>query len=114
MNDAPERIWATGNGTTGSWNHEKGRMRVHMSDDWQTEYVRADLANPTSDERVMALVEAAQALLTILDSTIEESGRSIDYGEEDAFRMGEWFEEDDYAAIGRARAALAALQEGEG
>lgn len=68
MTDAPERIWATGNGETGSWNAIEGRMKSHMPDGWQTEYVRADLeataspsiATPLDDPRVLALVEAAR------------------------------------------------------
>jgi hypothetical protein len=55
---APERIWATGNGETGSWNAVEGRMKAHMPDDWQVEYVRADLCA----ERVQAL-EAENARL---------------------------------------------------
>ena len=40
MADAPERIWATGNGETGSWNNTSVRMKMHMPDGWQTEYTR--------------------------------------------------------------------------
>ena len=48
--DAPERIWATGTKTSGTWNAEK------QNPTWappQTEYVRADLARP----KVKALTE---------------------------------------------------------
>lgn len=53
------------------------------------------------------LREAATGCLTLLDALVEESGRGIEWGEEDAFRMGEWFEKDDMQIIDFARAALA-------
>ena len=40
---APERIWATGDGTIGSWSASEVRMKIHMPDGWETEYVRADI-----------------------------------------------------------------------
>jgi hypothetical protein len=49
-----------------------------------------------------------RAMLKILDETIAESGRGIEWGEEDAFRMGEWFD-DDMPAIEEARAALSRI-----
>ena len=49
-----------------------------------------------------------RAMLKILDETIAESGRGIEWGEEDAFRMGEWFD-DDMPAIEEARATLSRI-----
>ena len=54
------------------------------------------------------LREALRACVNMLLDLVEESGRSVDYGEEDPFRMGEWFDHDDITAIDKARAALAA------
>jgi hypothetical protein len=59
---APDRIWATGNGETGSWNAVEGRMKAHMPEDWQIEYVCADLCDPLQDDRVKALVEAVKEI----------------------------------------------------
>lgn len=64
----------------------------------------------TPDPRVTALVEAAGKLLVMIDALKAESGRGIDYGEEDAFRMGEWFDAEEDAQIEQARAALAAFK----
>ena len=44
---APERIWATGNGDTGSWNASPATFRGPI----ETQFVRADLL----DEAVKAL-----------------------------------------------------------
>ncbi len=55
---------------------------------------------------VAELVEALRHCVGLLDGLVAESGRSIEWGEEDPFRMGEWFEADDLAKIKRARAAL--------
>ena len=60
------------------------------------------------------LIAAAPELLEALEKTLErleelriESGRDVDWGEEDAFRMGEWFEHDEIAAMKIAGAAIA-------
>ncbi len=45
-------------------------------------------------------------LVQMLDDLVVESGRGIEYGEEDPFRMGEWFEADDMEVIELARATL--------
>lgn len=63
------------------------------------------------DVQVLHLGDALRDCLSILDALIKESGREIEWGEEDPFRMGEWFEADDLARIKAARAALSA--EGE-
>tara|TARA_R110000782_G_scaffold218427_1_gene305794 strand:- start:21511 stop:21879 length:369 start_codon:yes stop_codon:yes gene_type:complete len=46
-------------------------------------------------------------VLGLLDDLVTESGRSVEYDEEDAFRRGEWFDDADTARIEAARAALA-------
>jgi hypothetical protein len=61
---------------------------------------------------IAALVEAAGDLLFMLDALKVESGRGIEYGYEDAFRMGEWFEDEDLSRIEHARAAIRALKGG--
>lgn len=50
---------------------------------------------------------ALRACINMLDDLVVESGRGIEYGEEDAFRMGEWFDDHDLGQIDTARAALA-------
>jgi hypothetical protein len=80
MDDKPERIWATGNYETGSWNAIEGRMKSHMPDGWQTEYVRADLA---TDLVRAALERAAETSKEIADqyvgymSRVEQAIRAI-------------------------------------
>ena len=65
----------------------------------------------TVDAGLLDEVKAALAsCLRQLDDLVAESGRGIDWGYEDAFRMGEWFEERDLAEVERARAALARLE----
>jgi hypothetical protein len=59
---------------------------------------------------VGALVEALRKCVAMLDALVKESGRGVDWGEEDPFRMGEWFEDQDLANIEAARAALAAWE----
>ena len=44
--------------------------------------------------------------INLLDGLVAESGRSIEWGEEDPFRMGEWFETEELEQIEEARAAL--------
>ena len=59
---------------------------------------------------VRKLIEAVGPCLKLLDGLVAESGRSIEWGEEDPFRMGEWFEPEDLAAIERLRAILRAME----
>jgi hypothetical protein len=61
MTDAPNRIWATGNKTTGSWNHTPLSLRIAPV---QTEYVRADI----SQARIAELRAALTALMEINDN----------------------------------------------
>ena len=58
---------------------------------------------------VAELVEAAKRLLFMVDALKAESGRGIEYGEEDPFRMGEWFDDEELQHIEQARAVLAKL-----
>lgn len=58
-------------------------------------------ATPAPSDKI---AEAARKCVALLDGLVAESGRGIDYGEEDAFRMGEWFEDADLAAIEELRA----------
>lgn len=57
---------------------------------------------------VERLRAALRNCIGLLDGLVAESGRSIEWGEEDPFRMGEWFEVEDLEQIKEARAALAA------
>ena len=57
----------------------------------------------TENARLRAALEAC---ISMLDDLVVESGRGIEYGEEDAFRMGEWFDDHDLGNIDTARAAL--------
>jgi hypothetical protein len=53
MTDAPNKIWATGNKTTGSWNHTPLSLRIAPV---QTEYVRADISQARIAELETALL----------------------------------------------------------
>jgi hypothetical protein len=115
MNDAPETIWTcTHVGECGYYFHDAVEAEGEYGGT-AVEYRRADLppthAQIMADERVKALVDAVGPLLAIVDALSAESGRYVDYGEEDAFRRGEWFEHEDMQNIEQARAALDQLKE---
>lgn len=61
-------------------------------------------------EQLAATNERLEAALHncvgMLDQLVAESGRDIEWGAEDPFRMGEWFEPDDLKQLEQARAAL--------
>lgn len=59
-----------------------------------------------TEERVERLEAALHNCVGMLDQLVAESGRDIEWGAEDPFRMGEWFEPEDLAQIEQARAAL--------
>lgn len=62
-------------------------------------------------ERALSDVKAKmEPLVGLLTGLVAESGRDVGYGEEDTFRMGEWFEAHDLAAIEAARAALSTTE----
>ena len=52
------------------------------------------------------LRDALAPCVNLLDGLVAESGREVGWGEEDSFRMGEWFEKHDIDLLARARAAL--------
>lgn len=60
-----------------------------------------------SVSRIERLEAALSDCVTMLEALRDESGRGVEYDEEDAFRMGEWFAPDELVAIADARAALA-------
>jgi hypothetical protein len=55
MSKAPEKIWATGNKTTGSWNKTAINPRIAPE---QTKYTRTDAANARIAELEVALSKA--------------------------------------------------------
>lgn len=63
-----------------------------------------------TEEKLHKLLSAFEPIIEILHKTIDESGRSIEYGEEDPFRMGEWFEDSDIIAITDATNILKELK----
>jgi hypothetical protein len=60
MSDAPETIWATGNKTTGSWNHTPLSLRIAPV---QTAYTRTDISQARIAELEAALVTAREDAL---------------------------------------------------
>lgn len=59
-----------------------------------------------AEAEVEKLRGALHNCVGMLDCLVAESGRSIEWGQEDPFRMGEWFEPDDLKQLEQARAAL--------
>jgi len=57
-------------------------------------------------DRIAELEAALRNCVEMLDQLVDESGRSIEWDEEDPFRRGEWFWPEDLAKIEIARAAL--------
>ena len=78
----------------------------------QADYTARILAAIDTDA-IAALVGAAKPCLDLLRGLVAESGRGVDWGEEDAFRMGEWFENHDIANIDALDVAIARLGGGE-
>jgi hypothetical protein len=68
------------------------------------------LADAVELPEIKALVGTATKTLAMVEDLVAESGRAIKYDAEDAFRMGEWFDDADMQDITKAHAALAALQ----
>lgn len=58
------------------------------------------------DAEVAKLREALEPCVTMLEALAKEEGREVMWGEEDAFRRGEWFEQSELDHIVSARAAL--------
>ena len=125
MTEAPKQIWL-------DWpNANRGEPVFdeppeHHGQAAQTKYVRADIAQEAALQALASDGQAQEALdklraveaerdalrghltkaVKMLGALVAESGREVEWGHEDAFRMGEWFEKDDLAAIAAARAAL--------
>ena len=64
------------------------------------------VAQIAAESRAERLEAALHNCVGMLDQLVAESGRDIEWGAEDPFRMGEWFEPEDLAQIEQARAAL--------
>jgi hypothetical protein len=73
MTDTPKQIWATGNDTTGSWNHEKGRMKIHLPDGWQKEYHRADLSADLVRAALERAAESADSIALPMDGRLAKT-----------------------------------------
>jgi len=65
----------------------------------------------TAEANSQKALEHLKFCLMRLDELVLESGRSIEYGEEDSFRRGEWFESRELMAIEEARTVLAEMKE---
>ena len=103
---------------------ERDALRAER-DDWQEAAARAEqeerirtrqLADETTlreaaEAEVEKLRGALHNCVGMLDCLVAESGRSIEWDQEDPFRMGEWFEPDDLKQLAQARAALSATTE---
>ena len=98
------------------WEAARGKLPDdvldQMADDKDAPRAAPDLAALQAENA--RLREALGQCVRMLDDLKAESGRGIDWGYEDAFRMGEWFDADDLAAIEAARAALGAEKPTEG
>jgi len=70
MSEAPERIWATGTGTTGSWNSTKMSERIAPR---QINYVRADIADALAAENAR-LREALETIHEVCDELADAVG----------------------------------------
>lgn len=93
------------------WMERCGRERAFASSHLiRAEAAEAQIAALTA--RVEGLTGALHNCVGMLDCLVAESGRSIEWGQEDPFRMGEWFEPEDLAQIKQARAALSTTEEG--
>lgn len=101
-----------------------GQMLQNLSDDDDlkrrlrdvAEFEELRVAEEAADrieELEAQLINAGSALemcLDMLEALQKESGRSIEYGEEDAFRMGEWFEAYEFKYLELAHTTLAELK----
>jgi hypothetical protein len=59
-------------------------------------------------KRIAELEAALRKCIPMIDELVKESGRCVEYGEEDSFRRGEWFEPDQIQAFTEAKATLEA------
>ena len=60
------------------------------------------------EARLVKAEELLTACVKMLDDLAKESGRMVEYGEEDPFRMGEWFSSHEKKIIKKARDFIAA------
>lgn len=81
--------------------------RLRHSKGWPTLGNAAATALTAQAERIAELEAALRPCVSMLDALVDESGRGVEWGEEDSFRMGEWFEDGDLSNLEAARAALA-------
>jgi len=92
---------------------EIGKLKNELSDEEQCRLAAQAYQKQAEDDvaalraRVEALEAALKPCVSLLDGLIAESKRSIDWGEEDSFRMGEWFEKEELESIEKARALIA-------
>ena len=96
--------WEFTDGNAGYEIHSKNLIVAHIT-------TEPNAVHEDGNARLIAaapeLLEALEKALEMLEELKIESGRGIDWGEEDAFRMGEWFERDEIAAMKIAGAAIA-------
>ena len=102
---APDRIFASVTPARDGW-YNNITIKGGQCSFGVTEYLRATPARRHADE----LAEALRNCLRQLDDLKAEGERVIEYGEEDPFRMGEWFGNEVAEEIDAARAALAKLE----
>ena len=78
--------------------------------DFKDEYEEIAADNMRLEAKLAKAVECFAPCITLLDGLVEESKRIIEWGEEDTFRMGEWFERGDLERIEKARKLIAELK----
>ena len=83
--------------------------RLREGATWDDDIAAADRIEEL-EAKLTKAVDAFSPCVDMLDALVAESGRYVEYGEEDAFRMGEWFEPEELQSIEHARAALAELE----
>jgi hypothetical protein len=76
MTDAPEKIFATGSSTTGSWNHVPLSARISPA---QIEYTRTDIAEARIAE-LEAVLQFMPEVLASLKQTGQDIGLAHDLG----------------------------------
>ena len=86
---------------------EEAEKLVEMADPILSELLAVEAScRKEAEARAERLEAALHNCVGMLDQLVAESGRDIEWGAEDPFRMGEWFEPEDLAQIKQARTAL--------